>query len=689
MKELSPQYNFQDVEERVYRQWETSGFFNPDKLPGKRKKTFCITVPPPNITGALHMGHALNATIQDILIRKKRMEGYKTLWLPGTDHAGIAMQNVVEKQLRKENLSRHTLGREEFLKRAWQWKEQYGNIILDQFKKLGSSMDWSRTRFTLDTEYQNAVKFAFTYYYKKGWIYRAERVVNWCSRCGTNLSDLELEYQEVQSLLYVIKYPLAGEKNVFIRVATTRPETMLGDSAVAVHPRDTRYRHLVGKNVLLPIQNREIPIVADRRIDMNFGTGAVKITPAHDMLDAEIGRDHNLPSYTVIGSDAKMTSAAGALCENCTTVMCRDRVVAELTRLGLLEKSENYRHNIAVCYRCATVIEPIPSLQWFVKMAELGKKAAHAVRSGRIRFHPKRWERTYLAWIKNVRDWTISRQIWWGHTIPLKGETDVLDTWFSSALWPFATLGWPKKTRDIKIFYPTQVLSTARDIINLWVSRMIFSGLTFMKKEPFRDVIIHATILTRDGRRMSKSLGTGIDPMELIGRYGADATRFGLIWQTMGSQDIHWSEEHVVAGRKFANKIWNAARYVLTQLPSIHPRLVIKKPKPLTVKDKKILVALDRATREVSRRIERYEFGPALHIFYDFFWHTFCDDYIEVSKLQMKDKKLQKNTQAILRFVLEDSLKLLHPFMPYVTEEIWKHITTKQKIPLIIASWPR
>lgn len=689
MKELPPQYNFQDVEERVYRQWETSGFFNPDKLPGKRKKTFCITVPPPNITGALHMGHALNATIQDILIRKKRMEGYKTLWLPGTDHAGIATQNVVEKELRKHNISRHTLGREEFIKRVWEWREKYGHIILDQFRKLGSSMDWSRTRFTLDPEYQRAVKTVFNHYHKKGWIYREERVVNWCSRCGTNLSDLELEYQEVQSLLYVIKYPIAGENNVFITVATTRPETMLGDSAVAVHPRDTRYQHLVGKKAMLPIQNREIPIIADRRIDMNFGTGAVKITPAHDMLDAEIGRDHKLPSYTVIGLDAKMTITAGTICENCTVVMCRDRVVVELIKLGLLEKSENYRHNIAVCYRCATVIEPIPSLQWFVKMTELGKKAASAVRAGRVRFHPKRWERTYLAWIHNVRDWTISRQIWWGHTIPLEGETDVLDTWFSSALWPFATLGWPKKTRDIKIFYPTQVLSTARDIINLWVSRMIFSGLTFMKKEPFRDVIIHATILTRDGRRMSKSLGTGIDPMELIGRYGADATRFGLIWQTMGGQDIHWSEEHVVAGRKFANKIWNASRYVLAQLPVTHTRLPAKKLKPLTAKDKKILAALDRTTREVSRRIERYEFGPALHTLYNFFWHTFCDDYIETSKLQLKDKKLQKNTQAILRFVLEDSLKLLHPFMPFVTEEIWSHIPMKKRVSLIIVPWPR
>lgn len=686
LQELPPQYNPKEVEDKIYKLWEKSGFFNPDKLPkdeGRRTKakTFCITVPPPNITGSLHMGHALNATIQDILIRKKRMEGYKTLWLPGTDHAGIATQNVVEKELRKQGISRHDLGREKFLEKILEWKEKYGNIILDQFKKLGCSMDWSRTRFTMDAEYQEAVKTAFLHYYKKGWIYRAERVISWCVRCQTSLSDLELEYTEEESTLYYINYPLADGDGV-VTVATTRPETMLGDTAVAVNPKDERYKKLVGKEIMLPIQNRKIPIVADRAVDLAFGTGAVKVTPSHDLLDAEIAERHKLPRKTVIESLGRMTKEAGAICEGLKTLECRAKIIEALKKEGCLEREEKYKHNIAQCYRCSATIEPMPSMQWFLKMDELASAATRAVKSGKVKFSPKRFKKSYFGWLKNVRDWCISRQIWWGHKVPLDGETDVLDTWFSSALWPFATLGWPEKTKDLKDFYPTQVLSTARDIINLWVTRMIFSGLEFAGKEPFKNVIIHATILTKDGKRMSKSLGTGVDPMDLIQRYGADATRFGLIWQTMGSQDIHWSEEHVVAGKKFCNKIWNSARYVLLQNPKSktpNPKQ-IQNPKSKTDADRKILKALGRTKKSVSAKIEGYEFGQALHELYDFFWHKFCDVYIEESKKSLNP--------GVLASVLEESLKLLHPFTPFITEEIWEKLSLKDKKLLIIEKWP-
>ena len=556
MKFDSP-YNPKETEKKIYKLWEKSGFFNPDKLPKRTKGAYTIVVPPPNITGSLHMGHALNAVIQDILIRKKRMEGYKTLWLPGTDHAGIATQNAVEKELKKQGISRYDLGQEKFLEKIWEWKEKYGNIILDQFKKLGCSMDFSRARFTMDSDYQEAVKEAFLHYYKKGWIYRAERVINWCGRCTTSLSDLELEYKEVDDKLYYIRYPLA-DKNGFIIVATTRPETMLGDTAVAVNPKDKRYKNLIGKFAILPIQKRKIPIIADKEIDIAFGTGAVKVTPAHDLVDAEIGKRHNLPILKVIGPDGKMTKGAGKVYAGLKISECREKIIEELKKQKLIEKEEPYRHNIAICYRCGMVIEPLPSLQWFLKMNELSKMAIAAVKTGKVRFYPKRWEKIYFDWLKNVKDWTISRQIWWGHKIPLKGETDVLDTWFSSALWPFATLGWPKKTKDMKNFYPTSVLSTARDIINLWVARMIFSAIEFTKKPPFKEVLIHATILTKEGKRMSKSLGTGVDPLELIKKYGADATRFGLIYQNLGSQDIRFNEDAMLTGKKFCNKIWNA-----------------------------------------------------------------------------------------------------------------------------------
>ncbi|MFY9461979.1 MAG: valine--tRNA ligase [Candidatus Sungiibacteriota bacterium] len=750
--EIPPQYNPKETEDKIYRLWEESGFFNPDKLPGKRGKTFTIVVPPPNVTGSLHLGHALNATIQDILIRKRRMEGYKTLWLPGTDHAGIATQNVVEKDLKKEGKNRHDLGREKFLERVWQWKEKYGNIILDQFKKLGSSMDWTRTRFTMDEGYQKAVEAAFLHYYEKGWIYRAERVINWCPKDQTSLSDLELEYKEVEATLYYIRYPLARkpttnnqQPTTYIVVATTRPETMLGDAAVAVNPKDERYKKLTGEKVLLPIQNREIPIVSDDAVEKEFGTGAVKVTPSHDLLDAEIAERHNLPRHTVINSLGKMTAEAGAICEGLKVAECREKVVEELKKQGLIEKEEPYTHNVAVCYRCGATIEPIPSEQWFLKMKELAEFAADSVWDGNLKFYPERWKEPYLLWLEHVRDWTISRQIWWGHQIPIwycacAGSTktvfagrvppkikcagcktewtrdpDVLDTWFSSALWPFAVFGWPEKTADLNSFYPTAVLSTARDIINLWVGRMVFSGVEFMGLEPFHDVIIHATILTKDGKRMSKSLGTGIDPMTLIEKYGADALRFGLIWQAMGTQDIRWSEEHVLAGKKFANKVWNAARFVLQNVSEQNFDSPIFQPKDAETQEGKAILSLflnesdlklqkqadifvlrpstdgsriPSLLEEVNEEIDSFQFGQALHKIYEMFWHTFYDIYFEEFKKQLQNPDKRENIERVLAGFLIQSLKVLHPFMPFLTEEIWSHLPIKDKKLLMVEEWP-
>lgn len=733
--QLSPQYNPKEVEKKIYRLWEESGFFNPDRLPDRDKlnaKPYTIVVPPPNVTGSLHLGHALNAVIQDILIRKKRMEGFRTLWLPGTDHAGIATQNVVEKDLKKEGKNRHDLGREKFIERVWEWKEKYGNIILNQFKELGSSMDWSRTRFTMDEEYQKAVEEAFRRYYEKGWIYRAERVINWCPRCQTSLADLELEYKETETKLYYIRYPISKSTNDnqkpepdHIVVATTRPETILGDAAVAVNPKDSRYENLIGKKVILPIQNREIPVIADDAIELEFGTGAVKVTPSHDLLDEEIAGRHNLPRHTVINAFGKMTAEAGELYAGLKAAECREKVVEKLKQEGFLEKEEPYKHNVAVCYRCATTIEPLPSLQWFLKMKELARLAANAVENGKVTFHPDRWKKVYLARLENEKDWTISRQIWWGHRIPVwyhepkcvpkeghEGDMikcqellisgkepacefcdakfvqdpDVLDTWFSSALWPFTTMGWPEKTSDLEKFYPTQVLSTARDIISIWVAKMAFSGEFFVEKEPFSDVIIHATILTKEGKRMSKSLGTGVDPMTLIEKYGADALRFGLIWQAMGGQDIRWSEEHVVAGKKFANKVWNAARFVLSQPPlaNYQPPTAVK---PNTDEDKRILESFEKVRAEVSEKIDGFEFGRALNQLYEFFWHEFCDQYIENAKQQLNKEDTAESTQNILRHILTGSLKLLHPFMPFLTEEIWSHWPIKDKKLLMVEKW--
>lgn len=748
MKLLSKAYNPKEVEKKVYRFWRKSGFFNPDKLPGQRKKAYTIVLPPPNITGELHMGHALNATIQDILIRWKRLQGFKALWLPGTDHAGIATQNVVEKELKKEGKNRFDLGREKFIERIWQWEKKYGNIILEQLKKIGASCDWSRTKFTLDKDYAKAVEKAFLHYYEKGWIYRGKRVINWCLRCQTSLSDLELEYKEKKGHLWYIKYPLvrnSKQTTNYIIVATTRPETMLGDTAIAVNPKDKKYKDLVDRKAILPLVNREIPIITDPMVDLEFGTGAVKITPAHDLKDYDISLRHHLPVVQVIDEKGKITKEAPLPYQGLSVLEARQKIIKDLEEENLLEKVEDYSRQIPVCYRCDTMVELIPSEQWFLKMEKLAKIAEKPVREGKIKFHPKSFEKGYFSWLKNIKDWCISRQLWWGHHLPIwhcqignnkkpkiknqkldkekyfislkrprrcpickkckpRQIDDVLDTWFSSALWPFATLGWPrlrqgsglqakKRKSDLDIYYPTDVLSTDRGIINLWVARMIFSGMEFIKKIPFKNVYIHATVLTKEGKRMSKSLGTGINPIELIEKYGADATRFGISYQVMGGQDIRFVEDNIVMGRKFCNKIWNASRFIMmNKLPLIDVDSVRRftlKSKNLTSADKKVLKSLDTITKSTNKDLERFSFGQAAHKLYGFFWHDFCDIYIEKSKRQLQSAGSKLQTSEILIYVLLTSLKLLHPFVPFITEEIYQKLPLKNKKKcLMIEEWP-
>jgi len=733
MKKIPKAYNFKEVEEEIYPFWLKTGFFNPDKLPKRFKKPYCIVLPPPNVTGELHMGHALNATIQDILIRWKRLQGFKTLWVPGIDHAGIATQNVVEKQLKKEGLSRFDLGREKFLKRVWQWVDKYGGIILEQFKKLACSLDWSRKTFTLDKRYCEAINQAFAHYYKKGWIYRGQRPINWCPRCQTSLSDLEVDHKESKGNLWYIRYPLkedkkknAKSKKDYIVVATTRPETMLGDTAVAVNPNDKRYKNLVGKEVVVPLVNRVVPIVADNLVDPNFGTGAVKVTPAHDFLDYKIYQKHKLEFVPVIDENRKITKNAPLPYQGLDVIEAREKIIEDLKKKNLLEKVEDYIISLPHCDRCKTIIEVIPSEQWFLKMEKLAQMAKRAVKRGEIKFRPKTFEKGYFAWLDNIQDWCISRQIWWGHRLPIwecqekpknyflslkkpkkcsvcgkckpKQIEDVLDTWFSSALWPFAVLGWPKKAKDLKTFYPTNTLVTARDIINLWVARMIFSGLEFMKKVPFRNVFIHPTILTKEGKRMSKSLGTGVDPLALIEKYGVDATRFGLAWQLTGLQDLRFGEEHIMMGKKFCNKIWNASRFLMLSLPnaqniSLPPTLkTLKKAKYLDAADKKILNNLEKTIKSVNKNLENFYFGKAAQALYYFFWHQFCDFYIEKAKEKLaKGSPSQKRqTQKFLLFVLSASLKLLHPFMPCITEKIYQILPIKNKEKsIMIEKWPQ
>ena len=697
-KNLSKIYEPKKVEEKIYRFWIKTGFFNPDNLPSSHKKPFSIVIPPPNVTGELHLGHALNAICQDILIRQKRMQKFKTLWLPGIDHAGIATQYVVEKELKKEGKTRFDLGKEKFLEKVWEWVKKYKNIILEQFKKIGCSLDWSRTRFTLDKNYKIAVEKAFFHYLKKGLIYKSKRPINWCKRCKSALSDLEIEYKKEKGKLWYIKYPLKAHNLQsitcnYIVVATTRPETMLGDVAVAVNPKDKRYKKFVGKKAILPIVNKEIPVIFDELVDPNFGSGAVKITPAHDFKDYEIALKHNLPLIEVIDKEGKMINVPEKY-QGKETLLARKEIIAELEKLGFLEKAEDYEISLPLCYRCHEVIEILPSDQWFLKMEKLAEFAKKAVKSGKVKFFPKRYEKIYFNWLNNVQDWCISRQIWWGHKIPIEGEEDVLDTWFSSALWPFATLGWPKKTEDLKIFYPTSTLSTAKDIINLWVARMIFSGIEFMKKPPFEKVYIHPTVLTKEGKRMSKSLGTGINPMELIEKYGADAVRWGIVWQITNAQEIRFTEDHIIMGKKFCNKIWNASRFVLLQtqsskIKSRNYNLKLK-IKGLTLSDKRILRALNKTIELVNKNLENFEFGKAAWILYHFFWHEFCDIYIEESKKQIQNLKTKNQTIKILLFVLLNSLKLLHPFLPFISEEIYQKLPLKnKKVSIMIEEWPQ
>lgn len=698
-------YDPKTVESDIYKRWEASGFFNPDTLKtAPDAKPYVVYMPLPNVTGTLHMGHALDNTIPDVLVRYHRMKGYKTLWLPGTDHAGIATQYVVEKQLKKEGVSRFELGREKFIERVWEWKREYGNAIFEQLKKLGCSVDWSRARFTMDEAYAKDVLAAFMHYHAKGLIYRGTRTVNWCTRCATSLSELELEYRDDTATLWYIRYSDA------ITVATTRPETMLGDTAVAVNPTDERYRALVGKTVTLPLVGRVIPIVADELIDPKFGTGALKVTPAHSITDFEIGVRHTLETICVINERGRMTEDTGVYA-GMKTAEAREKIVADLERAGYIVKTEPYPNRLATCYRCASTIEPIPSAQWFLKMDTLAQRALEASESGAVHIRPDTFKKMYSDWLSAIRDWAISRQIWWGHRLPvwfctkdkeqylvaitkpaqcpfchacdMEQSPDVLDTWFSSALWPFAGLS----DADQKKYYPGNLVSNARDILNLWDARMIFSGLELKGAVPFTEVLIHGTVLTKDGKRMSKSLGTGIDPMRYIDTYGSDATRFAVIWQATG-QDIKWDETAVIGGKKFLNKVWNASRFVFENAGVAWERI---EPKPETEADRTILAALKKMKIDTAERIVSFECSAALHELYNFMWHTFCDTYIERAKEQIRSGNAEA-TKTVLRFILSETLVLLHPFIPFITEELYQQsIKLQQKTGaknvLMVESW--
>lgn len=679
------------------------------------KEPFTIVIPPPNVTGSLHMGHALNNTIQDVLIRQKRMEGRPTLWVPGTDHAGIATQNKVEQQLADEGLTRQDLGREKFIDRVWEWKEEHGSIIINQLKRLGCSCDWSRERFTMDEGYSKAVKEVFVRLYHDGLIYRGNRIINWCPRCHTALSDIEVEHQDIEGNLWHIRYPLEDSEGDLI-IATTRPETMLGDTAIAVNPDDERYKKLIGKKALLPLLKRPLPIIGDEHVDPSFGTGALKVTPAHDPNDFEIGKRHSLEEINIFSEDGSINENGGPY-QGMDRKEARREIVAHLEEQGLLEKIDTHEHAVGHCYRCHTVIEPYLSDQWFVDMKPLAKDAIDVVKNKRVQFQPKKWERLYFEWMENIRDWCISRQIWWGHQIPawycekcdeiiveieppstcpkcgggdLRQESDVLDTWFSSALWPFATLGWPEKTEDLDYFYPTSVLSTARDILYLWVARMIMTGLKFVDDIPFHTVIIHPTVLNPEGKRMSKSLGTGVDPLDLIEVYGTDATRFGLMIQNTPMQDTRFSEDKLAMSRNFANKIWNASRFVLMNLEDDHK--VSESLQLKTLEDKWILSRLQSLIADVDLALEGYNFNEASKVLYEFFWSEFCDWYLELSKGRLYGDNSDKadGVRDILIGVLDMSLRLLHPFMPFLTEEIWQMIPVEKKVKsIMVSSWPK
>ena len=711
-KELPKVYEPREVEGRVYEMWEKNGCFEGHRDPDKRP--FTIVMPPPNVTGQLHMGHAMDCTLQDILIRFKRMQGYAALWVPGTDHAGIATQIKVEEELRKsEGLTRYDLGREKFLERVWDWKHKFGNRIVEQQKKLGASCDWSRARFTMDEGLSNAVRHVFVSLYNKGLIYKGSRIINWCPHCVTALSDAEVEYQDKPGSFWHIRYPIAGEEGRYVIVATTRPETMLGDTGVAVHPDDDRYKDIVGKKCILPLVGREMPIVADDYVDMEFGTGCVKMTPAHDPNDFEVGLRHNLETIRVLDDNGKVVEGYGKY-SGMDRYEARKAIVADLEEQGYLVKVEPHQHNVGTCYRCHNDVEPIISAQWFVKMKPLAEAAIKVVEDGEVKFVPDRFAKTYLNWMENVHDWCISRQLWWGHQIPvwycadcghmtvsrtdptecehchsknIERDPDVLDTWFSSALWPFSTLGWPNESsEDFKYFYPTDVLVTGYDIIFFWVARMIFSACEHTGKPPFHTVFIHGLVRDDKGRKMSKSLGNGIDPLEMADQYGADALRFNLITGNSPGNDMRFYTERCEAMRNFANKIWNASRFLMMNLTIDRCEL----PGRLELEDKWILSKLNSVIPEVTENMERYELGVAAQKVYDFIWDSYCDWYIELTKtrLQGEDEDSKLRAQQVLCYVLTETLKLLHPFMPFITEEIWQALPHSGDY-LMLQQWPQ
>ena len=709
-KELPKVYEPQEVEGRIYEMWEKNGCFAGHRDPDK--KPFTIVMPPPNVTGQLHMGHAMDSTLQDILIRFKRMEGYAALWVPGTDHAGIATQIKVEEELRKnEGLTRYDLGREKFLERVWDWKNKYGNRIVEQQKKLGASCDWDRSRFTMDEGLSKAVRHVFVSLYKKGLIYKGSRIINWCPHCVTALSDAEVEYQDKPGFFWHIRYPIQGEEGRYVIVATTRPETMLGDTGVAVNPNDDRYKDIVGKKCILPLVGREMPIVADDYVDMEFGTGCVKMTPAHDPNDFEVGLRQNLETIRELDDNGRIVEGYGKY-SGMDRYEARKAIVADLEEQGYLVKVEPHQHNVGTCYRCHNDVEPLISAQWFVKMAPLAEEALRVVNDGEVKFVPDRFSKTYTNWMENVHDWCISRQLWWGHQIPawtcqdcghitvseedptecehchsknIVQEEDVLDTWFSSALWPFSTLGWPEETEDFKYFYPTDVLVTGYDIIFFWVARMIFSGCAHTGKPPFHTVFIHGLVRDDKGRKMSKSLGNGIDPLEIANQYGADALRFNLVTGNSPGNDMRFYTERCEAMRNFANKIWNASRFLMMNLTIDKCEL----PEHLEMEDKWILSKLNRVIPEVTENMDKYELGVAAQKVYDFIWDDYCDWYIELTKsrLQGEDQQAKENAQKVLCYVLTDILKLLHPFMPFLTEEIWQALPHEGDF-LMLQKWP-
>ena len=707
---MNKTYDPKSFEKRIYSKWLEKKYFS--ARPDPDKKPFTIVMPPPNITGQLHMGHALDGTVQDILTRYKRMKGFEALWLPGTDHASIATEVKIVEKMRKEGLTKEMIGRDGFMKRAYEWKAQYGGRIVEQLREMGYSCDWDRLAFTMDERCSKAVKEVFVRMYEEGLIYRGDRIINWCPCCKTAISDAEVEYETEKGHLWHLKYPIENSDK-YIVVATTRPETMLGDTAVAVNPSDKRYTSLVGKNIVLPLVGRLIPIIADRYVEKAFGTGAVKITPAHDPNDFEVGIRHDLPVIKVMNDDGTMNENAGKY-EGMDETEARAAVVADMDKLGLLLKTEDYEHNVGHCYRCHHTIEPMVSKQWFVRMKELAAPAIEAVKKKDIKFLPKRFEKTYLHWMENIRDWCISRQLWWGHRIPVyycddcgemtvsreeikvcpkcgkpvRQDEDVLDTWFSSALWPFSTLGWPDKTPDLDYFYPTTVLVTAYDIITFWVSRMIFSGLKQMGEKPFSDVLIHGIVRDGQGRKMSKSLGNGVDPLEVIDEYGADSLRYSLVNGIAAGGDIRYSVDKMESYRNFMNKIWNASRFVLMNCENVKIKNI--EDVKLTLADKWILHELNSTVQEVTKNLDKYEVGLAAATLYDFIWSQFCDIYIEMSKtsLYSDDENKRADTVSVLLYVLTSILKLVHPFIPFITEEIYDNLPVKDAEDIMISSYP-